>query len=339
MITNEAGLGLALEQLGRVYQTLAALRTEHPKANESWLAVLAEGWIDQAEQLRREIERYAGVTALVESEAELWLSVAGRGISDGTGPVSILTSLLDALRKGVQAVAEFLHAGQLARRPTAALKEACDWRVVALGAGSLRIGIRLPDTAHQAPMWEGAAPDARRAAKDFLFVAAWAASDDVSEILAERFPEPGVRRLLLNAVKPFVPRRRGAVDSVIVSGRMAPSGPIVLTRAAARRIDQAIDQTTAEQVEDHVGNLREIDLDNLSMVIRNAPDVTEIRCTFDESLLETAREALDRRVTVSGIRQVGPGPRVSPVLHVFRLEVFDETASAGDAEAESEARG
>jgi hypothetical protein len=326
MITTAGGLELALEQLGHTYKAMAALRAENGRASKSWLAVMAEGWIDQAHQLQREIEEYTWAAALEESQAELWLAVKGRGIGDGVGPASVLTALLDAFRKGVQAVAEFLYAGQLARRPTAALKQMCDWQVVALHPGSLKVGLRLPDSPAQLALWEGNAPNVREAVREFLTVAAWAAADEDPKALAGRFPDAKRRRLQLNVVKPFVPRPRGSVESVTVSGRGAPFAvPIILTRAASQRIDTAIDQTTTDRIEDHTGDLREIDLDNLSMTIRNAPDVRQVRCTFDESLLETAMEALDRPVKVSGIRQTGPGRRVSPTLHVFRLEVIDES--------------
>lgn len=331
MITSPEGLQLALEQLSHVYKAIVALRAEHAGASEGWLAVMAEGWIDQARQLQQEIEEYTGAKALEESQAELWLAVKGRGIGEGVGPASVLTALLDAFRKGVQAVAEYIYAGQLARRPTSALKHACDWQVVALRPGSLKVGIRLPDSPEQMAMWEGTAPDVSQAVREFLDVAAWAAADQDPGALAGRFPDPDRRRLLLNAVKPFVPRPRGTVECVTVSGRAAPSAePIVLTRTASKRIDVAIDQTTEDRIEDHTGDLREIDLDNLSMTIRNTADVSEVRCTFDESLLEAAIEALDRRIKVSGIRQIGSGRRVSPTLLVVRLEVLDEPVPEAD---------
>ena len=70
MITTAAGLGLALEQLGRVDKALADLKAGHPRASASWRAVMAEGWIDQARQLRQEIEEYSGLAASEESRAE-----------------------------------------------------------------------------------------------------------------------------------------------------------------------------------------------------------------------------------------------------------------------------
>src|SRR5262249_51582528 len=159
-------------------------------------------------------------------------AIEGRGIGEGTGPTSVLTALLDALRKGVQTVAEFRYAGQLARRPRAALKDACDWRVVAPHPGSLKIGLGLPDAAGPPQLWDGTGPDVRRAVRDFLQVAAWAGSEDAPAVLDSLFPDPVARRLVLNSVKPFAPRPRGTIERVTVTGRLAPvARAIVLTRA------------------------------------------------------------------------------------------------------------
>jgi hypothetical protein len=123
----------------------------------------------------------------------------------------------------------------------------------------------------------------------------------------------------------------------------SPSWKAVLTegwidqlRQLQREIEEylgvpALDRNGTAPVEDHVGELREIDLDKRELTVRNAEDVREVRCTFDDSLLEAAKEALDRRVKVSGTRQLGSGRKVSPTLHVFRLEVLEEPAP--DAEA------
>jgi hypothetical protein len=333
MITDAKGLHLALEQLSQVYTTIASMQVEHRNATPVWRSILAEGFLDHARQLRCEIEQYAGIAALEEAQAELWLSVEGKGIGNGEGPASVLTALLDAFRKGVQSVAEFLTAGQLARRPTAALKAACDWRVVALRPGSLRIGVRLPELPQQlAFLPDSVGPDVRRALMEFLDVAAWAAAGEEPEALVERFPNPEKRRLLLNAVKPFAPRPRGSVARVAVSGGGIPVREIVLTRTTSQQIDRAIDRTAAAQVEDHIGDLREIDLDNLTIILRNAGEVQEVRCYLDDSLLETAKAALDRRVKVSGVRQTSTGRRILSALHVFRLEVLEEAGTEPEDE-------
>lgn len=70
MITTQEELQQALDLLCQVYKTLGALRTEHPNASPSWRAVMAEGWIEQARQLQREIEAYTGMASLEEARAE-----------------------------------------------------------------------------------------------------------------------------------------------------------------------------------------------------------------------------------------------------------------------------
>lgn len=322
MITNDDGFRQTLEQLHRAYEALAVLRQEVQPVSPPWYGLMAEGPVDQIRQLQHEVEAYLSLQTAEQEMADLWLSIRGRGIEAGNAPTSVLTALLDALRKGVQAVAEFVETGQLTTRPTAALKRACDLKVVALQAGSLQVGLRIP--ASESLPTDGPAP-VERAIRDYLEVAAWVGSNTDLEKLDHRFPDAQKRRLILNALKPFVPRPRGAVDTVTISGRQVPTRqPIVLTRQVYQRIDAAIDKTTTETVETHTGFLREIDLDNLSFILRNTDDIRETHCTFEDDLLETAKEGLDRQVKVTGVRKTGAGRRPIAVLRVMRLEIVEE---------------
>jgi hypothetical protein len=70
--------------------------------------------------------------------------------------------------------------------------------------------------------------------------------------------------------------------------------------------------------------LREIDLDESSFVLRNAEDGTPlVRCYFPAEMVEAAKEALDKRIRVTGSRPVKEG-RQAPPLMVSRLEIVDE---------------
>jgi hypothetical protein len=241
-----------------------------------------------------------------------------------------LTAFLDSLRKGVQAVAEFLSEGRLTSRPTAEIKRACDLEVIAFGPGSLRVGLQLP--VDEQPT-EEEPPLNLRALQDYLQVAAMVDSEEDVSALQSRFDDPERLRLLLNALKSFVPRPRGAVERVQLTGRYVPGGRAIrLTRQIHGRIDQAIDRTVAAQVEEHEGDLREIDLDEFSFILRNAGDIQQIQCTFDRDLLEAAKEALDRRVKVTGTRSVHPGRRQAGKLRVTRLVIMDQGSEQQSAE-------
>jgi hypothetical protein len=173
-------------------------------------------------------------------------------------PTSIVTAFLDAFRKGVQAVAEFASTGQLTTRSTRELKRACDLHIVSFQAGSLGVGIRVPDEGPLGSVDHRDQPLVRQALERFLQVADWAGSDEPPEVLEQLCPDPHERRVVLNALKPLVPRPRGDVERVEVSGRAAPHGKTIrLTRASHQRIDRSIDDLAAERVEEHAGDLRD----------------------------------------------------------------------------------
>ena len=113
-------------------------------------------------------------------------------------------------------------------------------------------------------------------------------------------------------------------------GGGAPTS-IRLTKKASQWIDAAIDTIVAERTETHEGDLREIDLDKRSFILRNAEAIQEIPCSFEADLAEAAKEALDRRVRVTGTREIVTGRRVFKPLNVTRLEILDDVDEGTDS--------
>jgi hypothetical protein len=332
MITNDDQLNQAVEQLGRMYRALAALRRDVLPLNGRQFALMAEGPLDEIRKLQEQIALYTGKAAAEEHDSDVWLRILGLAVTWPDAPTSVLTAFLDAFRKGLQTVAEFTKTGHLTARPTKELKRACDLRVVAFQPGSLCVGVRLPSEDKPELFDRNDLSAVEQALQQYLEAARWVGSDVPHQVLEEFLPNSQARRIVLNALKSFVPRSRGDVERVEISGRSILHGQTIgLTRTAHQRIDEAIDLIAAEKVEEHVGDLREIDLDNLSFVLRNAEDVHEVRCVFEDDLLETAKEALDRRVQVTGVRRVIEGRRAAPALRVTRFEIIDEESSLSGA--------
>ena len=61
MIENDEQLQLTFEQLGRMYQALAAMRKEILTVNPQKYAVFSEGFVDQIYELQAQIEAYLGL--------------------------------------------------------------------------------------------------------------------------------------------------------------------------------------------------------------------------------------------------------------------------------------
>jgi hypothetical protein len=218
MITNDEQLDQAVEQLGRMYRALASLKKEVLPKNRQWFTLMAEGPVDEIRTLQRQIDAYIGKADAEINESDVWLRMVGPTLGWPEAPTSIVTAFLDAFRKGVQAVAEFTTTGHLTTRPTKELKRACDLQIVAFQAGSLSIGVRVPDEAQLELFGGSDRPLVWRALTQFLQVADWVGSEDSAEILDHLCPDPHERRVVLNALKPFVPRPRGDVECVEVSG-------------------------------------------------------------------------------------------------------------------------
>jgi hypothetical protein len=82
--------------------------------------------LDHLHKIRQEVGDYLGVTAAIQVSIPLSLKPQGPRLSLDNAPSSLVTSLIDILRLGIQTVAEFLLQGEVGVRPTAKLKAACE---------------------------------------------------------------------------------------------------------------------------------------------------------------------------------------------------------------------
>jgi hypothetical protein len=78
-ISNNSELHLAIEQIGRLYAGIAALRKRTGR-NPKNFALLAEGALEQVRQIQNAIDEYAGAHEISEAEAPIWLRMSGPGI-------------------------------------------------------------------------------------------------------------------------------------------------------------------------------------------------------------------------------------------------------------------
>ncbi|MGO8677963.1 MAG: hypothetical protein ACLQVX_19110 [Limisphaerales bacterium] len=321
---SDAELKQAQGQLLMMQEALRSLLKDVLPKNKRNFAILAEGPLEEIRRLQAEINAYTGADLAIEYESPIWLRLFGPGAYWPSAPTSLLTTYLEAFRKGIQTMAEFLQHGEITgARPERELKEACDLEIVAFQPGSIRIGLRLPEVRTEEADSAKRSNAAERALSELLDTAAWAGSQQSHEELETKLTDPTKRRVVLNALKPLLPRQRGQVECVELSGwRVEQRGLIRLTRDTNTKLDAAIDRTVSERMETFEGELREVDLDELRFTLRDPARMLEVRCVFEEDFLEQAKSALDQRIRVTGIRKVGVTKR-SSVLQVTRLEVLE----------------
>lgn len=314
-------LNLLLRQLGRMYESLRAMQRGIGQRDPQLFKIMAEGPLDEIRQLQHSIDQYTGVAELRDENVDVWVRIDGPDIDLESAPTSVVTSILDAFRKGVQSIAEVMTTGELSTRPTRELKEAADMRVVALAPGSLQIGLRLTEPSQATlPDSPPRGTDVVESALRTLMSAAEGLSSD------EERPAEGDDALQLtvwNALKSIVPRERGGVDLVELRGRSFRNDePVRLTRIAHERINRHVELLVKEELQTHRGIVREIDLDKRTFKLRSRTR-RAITCAFNESLAAIAKEALDHHVEVSGTRKRRGGRQSGPV-DVVSLEIIED---------------
>lgn len=303
-IRDEKELSKAHEALGNLYRALSTLREEYGEKNPKAFAMLAEGPLQEIRRLTTEIEEYTGAHQVEAEEAQLWLGLKGERAQWKETPTSVLTAFLDALRKGVQAIAGFNVTGRISGRPSLDLQRLCDFELVALHPGSLRIGMRLPETKQQELFKEGQRDEAHVALQEYLQTAKWISSNESKEVLSNFFTDPIKRRIVLRAVKPLIPRIGGGIDTLELYGAEVPKREkITLIHAATERVTEALEEAVAENEERYEGDVREMDLDRQSFKLRNVPEVGEVSCKLSEDIGPIAPTYLGKRAKVIGIRK------------------------------------
>jgi hypothetical protein len=324
MIQNDEQLRRTRAALLHVEASLTSLYRQKADIHPDRFALMAEPILDQIQRLRAEIDEYIGVTAAARETVPVWLRLQGPGIELHNAPTSVVTAMIDLLRVGVQAVAEYLLRGAANLRPTALIKQACDLRIVDFAPGSVQVGLSLPDLPPELFEQYDIGQRVRESLRLYLQTAAWAGSDDSTGRLEEAIPDPDTRRMVLNQVARLVPRPRGQLEVVELSGRMVNRGRVQLRRETRQRVREAVKQTVRREMLVASGVLREIDLDERTFSVRDWESSQETRCKIppeSEDLMLIAKESLDYRVTVLGVRKVDPLKRQAVPLQVLDIDV------------------
>ena len=218
MIQNDEQLNHTRGAITDLEAAVASLKREVLPVNPARFAMMAEPAVDQIRELRSGVEEYVGVTSALSQEAELWMRIEGPEIEIGDTPTSVVTALLDILRRGVQSVAEFLQRGAVGTRPTASMKEACDLRIVGWMPGSVQVGLRLPEIPAERPDVASPVEQAREALSLYLKAASWVASDDDPTELERAIPDAERRRTKPNQPACSSSTRRGGADRAFRPG-------------------------------------------------------------------------------------------------------------------------
>ena len=245
MISTQEQLDQAMQRLGRMYNALASLRADLSSRNPTAFALLAEGPINQIRQLEVEIAEYTGVSEVRTVEADVWIRI---DTSDVGHEISItrLVTALNRFRLGILDIANYFRRTERFPTRSSRLRDACDFRIIASEAGSLRVGLEIHKFARAADhngsdVEAGIVSRALSSFVEFAWVAA--SSGEALTSMSSRHFDPELEKILLKAVRRLVPKQ-GTIE---LYGKLVGTVPVRLTSAVRPWIDEKLESSRARR--------------------------------------------------------------------------------------------
>lgn len=222
----------------------------------------------------------------------------GDGLVEGEVPASVVSRAVDgatgALKKLIEVVR---NVNQSAGRPTDSHRRDYDLAAQRFAFNSFEVAFAAGNAAEN-PTNDDPAERYMEAGKRLQDALNWLVDTSTNDA------DPASE--MLDVLNRLVPPSHGAVREVEISGRLLPkSSPFRLTRVESTRVRSAIAKHRMRQRDllESEGRVRELDLDELTFILRDRNDgQPELRCSFIELLLDDVVEAFNGggRVVVHG---------------------------------------
>jgi hypothetical protein len=255
-------------------------------------------WSIDFDQFPKEYLPLPGTPLLPEHEPVLRTRAVGEKIVLGQMPASVVSFVADATKKAIKTLLDFVLANPSEGRPREEHRALYDLPVQSFSFASFELSFGPPD--------EGIFPleQIQQAAKKLQRGLAWASSDSRDALEADSDEE---REAILRATLFLTPPSAGPIREMQVSGTWIPSQKVVLTRQSRKRIRKELKQVDSEQIVKYEGRIGEVDVDNLSFILRDISDGIDRRGLFAEDLVEEMIVLLSdsERVAVAGFERQG----------------------------------
>lgn len=315
----------ALGEIVRLHGALSNLKGEIGPEGVRQFELLAEGPLAEIRQLQEQIDSY-----LWEADTAFFIRIDGAGFEWHNASLAVIADTFNSIQKSFQGVA--LKFSRLREYSKRVVKEATALRLVTTQLGSLKIGLRFPERQDDEQQ-----PDLSNVVKLYLELAEWASGVESSKKIEEILPDQIERADVLQAFGRLIPNT-SHVEFIELYSSKFDMPPARVTVAARKKIHAARTEALAEvavstdlplrsrQPEAETsGRIREVNLDTLTLTLRQRGPLADITCSFESNLADTVRWLLDRDVLVSGIHVSLPK---GSLLRITSIRLLDDPSKA-----------
>jgi len=294
----------SIAALSDLYKALDLLKSEYSDNPQTYM-LLAEGPISQIENITIELNETAGLQDLSLARSKLKIRLVGRRASWGEMPSSVLMAFLNSARTGIQSIANFDLYNTTRGRPNDSVRAACDFEVAAFAPGSFQVFLDLPTADKNELLENPHTKAAEKALITFIEAAMWASSDSSASDFIESFDNHERAKIVLRALKSFVPQAKGGIEFVELSTSLLETqNETILKHDVYTKITDTLKSLVESGDEIHVGTMREINLDKQTFHLVSPSTDSPIQCSYSDDMSPTMANYLDRQIKVTGHRQM-----------------------------------
>lgn len=324
MITNLEQLKLTRDALSNIEDAMHSLKLKVFEKNPNLYYSMAQDYLENIEEMRREIDEFLGLTILMEYKAPLWIRLAGNYINIWNTPLSVWSSVLYNIRSSVASVAKILR--NTKDIPDNSINFFSDFEVSGIGDGSLKIGFNMHTKGEYELFPKSSESDAMKLVEEaltkILETSNWFAKGKEIEELDSLFESKSIRDFVISKTINLMPSPRSKYNVIEFSGSILPvETPIKLYSKSRKRIKEFIIKNEDEIEQECIGVIREIDLDKKHFILRQREESTvDLQCKFSEDNFNQIKDLLDTKVKIIGVIKKG---KSSPLYLKFVENVED----------------
>lgn len=240
-----------------------------------------------------------GTPLLPRHEPVLRTRAVGESVVPGRMPASVVVFVADATRRAFKALLDLAFASSTEGRSREEHRALYDLPIQQFAFASFELGFGAP---HE-ELLERA--EVRKAVEMLQEGLAWADDPTGAAPLQARTDEE--RAAILRAVLLLTPPASGPISEVHVSGMWVRQGRVRLTRASRRQIREDLRRVESETLVSYLGRIGQIDVDNLSFILRDTEDGQDRRGIISENDLDDVLQYIadGTRVAVTGVERQG----------------------------------
>jgi len=305
MIENEKQCEQSIRILSRLEVALAALRKKIEPSNEELFQVMAQSYVKEIREIRKDIDNYIGVDIAKEYSAPLWMTLEGTTLNSTFMPTSLISTWLNKFRIVIQNISEFIDTQKIPTgRPSAFVCKVSEPKLIAIHSGSIKFGLGFSDSYLQGDLFEVNVDN-----KQSLPIQTLSRIFELLSYIEKntvfpnvQFPNNDETIVILSQLFSMVPSSRGKVNSLKFTGVITPHDQkIRLNSTHRKKIQTILDSLTTLHEDSVEGVVREIDLDAQRIILRErGPTEPDLKCYLPDELLDKAESLVNKVVRVQG---------------------------------------